>query len=712
MLTFSLGELSTIEGLHQDPSFLSLGYAGLTKVFNFTDLPCPPRSVMVGLTIPLQHWYHTRLTYLQEANWYTPEPGQPYRPLLALPSQLQAWNPAFKNCKDLFFQGYDPPRALVPAAAMVQAVTQADPRPSPIPPRPSATPDPGPKETDPASIPTPASVHKPKAPQSSQKFGLQPESGVESSGSKPVTLSAENGKTGQEKNPNLPNYQVATDEGHEEKGDPKVSAMNNADEKQKTDPNGSAISNTDENSRQKKYPEQNPHGDSDAGSGQGASSNFDHSGGAQNKPSQGVQQADSSQAADQKQSDGGLKGSLFPWKAPPEQQGNSIAIGSQKPGQATTINNHIVQPLLDAISIAGTTVFPGAPPITVSDTPVALGPSSLVVGSVSVAVALPPLSLSAGQLITLNHQPIQQLSTGILVAGTTLTPGAPPVKVSGIPVSLGPSAVIIGSSSIPIALPRPPWIPGPITNIDGKAIQPLSNGISVGGTTLTPGGPALTISGTPMSLGSNALVIGTSSILFATDDPIRLLTTIAGQTITANPNAMQIGSSKLTPGSPGLILSGTLVSLDSAGQLVVGSETIPLERAGGGEIVTTVAGQYLTANPTAVRVASSTLTPGGPGMTLSGTMISLDSSGRLFIGATTLALQPSIENSGRLIIGGFQSGAPYASGSVGSGNIASSKNGTGNDVQAFQGIAQSLQSRSAGILLPWLLCACLTRLYR
>ena len=583
---------------------------------------------------------------------------------------------------------------------MVPVVTQADPQPSPILPRPSATPHPGPKKTDPASIPTPTSVHNPKAPQSPQKSGLQPESRVESSGSKPVTLSAEIWRTGQEKNPDLPNFQVATDEGHEEKADSIVSP----------------ISNADENSRPKKFPEQNPHSNTDAGSRQGASSNFDHSDGAHNNPSQGRQQADSSQAVDQKQSNGGLENSLSPWKAPTDQQGDSIAIGSQKPGQATTINHHIVQPLLDAISIAGTTLFTGAPPITVSDTQIALGSSSLVVGSVSVAIALPPLSLSVGQFTTLNGQLIHQLSTGILVAGTTLTPGAPPVKVSGTPISLGPSAVIIGSSSIPIALPRLPWIPGPITDIDGEVFQLLSNGISVAGTTLTPGGQALTISGTPMSLGSKALVIGISSILLATDDPIRLMTTIAGQTITANPTAVQIGSSKLTPGSPGLILSGTLVSLDSAGQLVVGSETIPLERAGGGssgdEIVTTVAGQHLTANPTAVRIASSTLKPGGPGMTLSGTMISLDSSGRLVIGATTLVLQPSIGDLDGLIIGGFQSGGSYASGSVGSGNIASSKNGTGKDVQAFQGNAKSLQSRSVGILLPWLLCACVTRLYR
>ena len=113
MLSFSPGELSTIEGLHSGWPFDSLPFPeGQTKVFNFTDLPCPPRSVMVSLGIMLQIWHNNGLTYLQEANWYTPEPGQPYRPLIALPRQLQALNPASANCQDWFFKGYDPPRAL------------------------------------------------------------------------------------------------------------------------------------------------------------------------------------------------------------------------------------------------------------------------------------------------------------------------------------------------------------------------------------------------------------------------------------------------------------------------------------------------------------------------------------------------------------------------------------------------------------------------
>lgn len=49
------GELSTVEVAG------NRGLEGATKVFNLTDLPCPPQSVM-------------------EANWYSPAPGYPWRP--------------------------------------------------------------------------------------------------------------------------------------------------------------------------------------------------------------------------------------------------------------------------------------------------------------------------------------------------------------------------------------------------------------------------------------------------------------------------------------------------------------------------------------------------------------------------------------------------------------------------------------------------------
>ena len=456
---------------------------------------------------------------------------------------------------------------------MAPTVTQAEHQPSTIAPSPSATPDPGPKETDFASSP-------------------------------------QNGRIWQ--TTSSPKSQIGTDKAPEQKADPSVSPINNADE----------------NFGQYSYPEQPAQGNTDTGSGQGEHLNPNSSKDNGDNPGQvGQQQSNGGQVDDPK--------SLRVPENTPDQHGNVISIGSQTPGQATTVNSQIIQLLRDAISIAGTTLSAGAPPITISGTPIALDSGTLFVGSSSVRIAQPPLSLIPGQVTNLNGVVIKQLPTGVSVSGSTLTPGAPPIIVFGSPVSLGPSALIIGSSSIPIALPRLPWIQDPETNINGEVVQPLFNWISVAGTTLTPGGPAIKTSGTLMSLGSDVLMIGTNSILFATYDPTPVVTTIAGQMITVNPTAVEIGSSTLTPGGPGLILSGTLVFLNYAGQLVVGSKTIT----------------------------------------------------------------PPSKSSGGL----------NASESIGSGNVVNPENDTGKGVQAFQGSANDLKSRSAGILLLWLLCSCLIR---
>ena len=484
---------------------------------------------------------------------------------------MQAWNPAFAKCDDIFFSGYDPPRALEPATAMAPIVTQAEPQPSIIAPSPSATPDPGPRETNHASSP--------------QNGGIW------------QTTSS-------------PKSQIGTDE----------------DPKQKADPSVSPINDANENSGPYSHPEQSAQGNTDTGSGQGAHLNPDSSKDSGDNPGQAWQQ----------QSNGGHANDPESQRVPgstSDQQGNVISIGSQRPGQAATVNSPMIHVLRDAISIAGTTLSAGAPPITVSGTPIAFDSRTLVVGSFSMRIAQPPLSLIPGQVTNVNGVVIKQLRSGISVSGSTLTPGAPHIMVSGSPVSLGSSALIIGSSSIPVALPGMPWIQDPVTNIDGEIVQPLVNWVSVAGTTLRPGGPAIKVSGTLMSLDSNDFVIGTSSIHFATDDPTQVVATITGQMITANPTAVEFGGSTFAPGGPGLLLSGTLVSLNYAGQLVVGSNTIP---------------------------------------------------------------PPS-----------KSSGGPNASDSIGSGIVVNPKNDTDKGVQVFQGSANALKSRCAGILLLWLLGACL-----
>ena len=329
-------------------------------------------------------------------------------------------------------------------------------------------------------------------------------------------------------------------------------------------------------------------------------------------------------------------------------QNYAIAIGSQKPSRPTTVNGQLAEPLNNGISIAGFTVTPNAAPITADGTRIFLGSSALVVGSVSVPIILPPVPLKPGQATSLNGHIVQPLTEGVSIAGLTLTPGASPITISGTPISLGASSLIIGSSSFAVSLPRPSWTPGQVTNINGQIIQPLTNGgISIDGTTLTPNAPPITVSGTSISLGSSALVIGSSTIPLDSEIPEHLVTTVAGQAITADPTAVEVGSLTLTPGGPGTSLSGTLVSLDSDGELIVGTRTIPLETTAGGL--------------------------------------------------------------GGLIMGGFIPGGPYATSLAGPGSVPGSGNGTstGNGVQAFEGSGKSSKDSSLWKMMMVILLAIL-----
>ena len=84
----------------------------------------------------------------QSANWWKPRKGEPYRPLIALPSQIKYdIDPWWANCTDYDFKAFDPPRTLEPAKAMAPKVTADDPKPSPVDAKPSPAQDVPAKET-------------------------------------------------------------------------------------------------------------------------------------------------------------------------------------------------------------------------------------------------------------------------------------------------------------------------------------------------------------------------------------------------------------------------------------------------------------------------------------------------------------------------------------------------------------------------------------
>ena len=357
-----------------------------------------------------------------------PQPGVPYRPIVAVPQKINHLNPFFAICQDIFFTALDPPRALVTAPNLVLKPTIAHLQVPTTPPMPSRILNTDSEDNGSArpttSVPRPA--HIPKAPVSQQ---------TDAPG---------------------PGQRVRT----------------------KPDP-------------------------------QSGTSRYDPDSGSHS----GLEAGDSSDPRDQ-----GYASSGYAEQDPENNQEKSVAIGNHDPGEAVTVNGQVAQPLSD---------------------------------------------------------------DAISIAGTTLTPGASPITLPGREITLGQSVIAVGSSSVPIATAADSvWIPGRVTTIDSQLIQPIAgNEVSIAGTSLVPS-HAVTIAGTTVSLdASSNLHIGSSTIYLG-DNAAPMspqVFTVAGQAFTANPNAVDVAGLTLALGGNGITVSGRNVSLNSAGNIVAGSSTISIK---------------------------------------------------------------------------------------------------------------------------------------
>ena len=315
-----------------------------------------------------------------------------------------------------------------------------------------------------------------------------------------------------------------------------------------------------------------------------------------------------------------------------------------------------------AISLQGTALQPGDPPIEISGTPVSLQPSGgLVIGDHTVPAILPSESpayagdRASAPVYSVGDQIVTANPTAIAVAGSTILPGGPGVTIGGTLISLPQSGgLLIGESTVPVQFTSPYPVPedsapsAPVYTVGGKIFTASADAISIDGTTITPGGSAFTVAGTPVSLGpSGSLVIGSSTISLQPaitpflEDPTSHFT-VGGHVITANPTAIFPAGMTLVPGGAGITIAGTPVSLGTAGNLVVAGSTIPLQPS---PAVYTVGDQIFTANPSAISLDGTTIVPGGAGVTTSGTPIKLQPSGSLVIGNTTVAVSSSSPSS-------------------------------------------------------------------
>ena len=119
--------------------------------------------------------------------------------------------------------------------------------------------------------------------------------------------------------------------------------------------------------------------------------------------------------------------------------------------------------------------------------------------------------------------------TQVIVGDATLTRNAPGTTIGGTPVSLGSSALVIGTSTLPF----PTAGVAPIYTVAGQTVTAGPAGIAVAGSTISNNGPAVTISGAALSLGSFGLVLnGASTLSIPTVQPLQSVFTIDGQSVT------------------------------------------------------------------------------------------------------------------------------------------------------------------------------------
>ena len=167
-----------------------------------------------------------------------------------------------------------------------------------------------------------------------------------------------------------------------------------------------------------------------------------------------------------------------------------------------------------------------------------------------------------------------------------------------------------------------------------------SNAFQIAGTIVSEGGPAATIDGTIITLGqSGALAIGSSTVhLPMLSDAPSNVYTVAGQRFTPNPSVFTIAGTVISAGGPAAVMDGTTVSLEPSGTLLVGSSTIPL-LSPQGPSETDIGGFDVEAQSSFVIVDGTTLSAAAAGVTISGKVFSLEAGGStLDIGTGRFAL--------------------------------------------------------------------------
>ena len=197
--------------------------------------------------------------------------------------------------------------------------------------------------------------------------------------------------------------------------------------------------------------------------------------------------------------------------------------------------------------------------------------------------------------------------------------------------------------------------PQSIFTINAQTFTANLTGFRVNNAAIVPGGPGHTIDGTLISLGQwGTLTVGSSTISFTTPSSTTILV-VAGQTFTPNPSVFSIGSSIVSIDGAAVTVDGTTISLQPSGTLVVGSSTIPLLASQVSSDVT-IDGYDVKAQSSFVVMNGIILNAAVAGVIISEQVVSLEAGGKtLDIGTERFAL-PTGAASGSVNVQAFTGG--------------------------------------------------------
>lgn len=252
--------------------------------------------------------------------------------------------------------------------------------------------------------------------------------------------------------------------------------------------------------------------------------------------------------------------------------------------------------------------------------------------------------------ITIGSSLITANSASAFVVGTeTLAPGGPAITLGGTTFAI-PSqatALVVNGETTPIGQPQTQKTPAPAQIPVGGSVV-TANGASqfeIGSQTLIPGGSAITIDDSVVSLApsATAVVINgvTTPVAGKSANVPAVQITIGGSTITADSaSQFQIASQTLSPGGPAITVSGTTYSLAPSGSAIVVDGVTSQVAVPQGSPITFGSDEVATpiASGAYVLQGGQTLSPGGSVVVGDGTTYSLAPSGSVVINGVTSAM--------------------------------------------------------------------------